>query len=99
MSFDFRWTQDGVDYMRELHKNRWHTAANGVGDVSQDEATEEVKIFPVVQQMKGDLRVLREETFPELTREVAGLKQATRAILELLRPPELLDLQGGTATK
>merc|ERR1711924_98132 len=59
----------------------------------------EAVLFPVVQQVKGDLHTLRDQTFPELTREVAELKRATRMILDLLRPPELLELpeQGGAA--
>merc|ERR1711943_116406 len=41
--------------------------------------------------MKDEVKQLKEKTFPELRDQVTGLKQATRDILDLLRP-ELLEL-------
>merc|ERR1711862_182018 len=81
--------------MKKESKSRWLRAFEKPSGGTQNEAQHH---NPAVQQMRGELRELREETLPVLKKEVDGLKQATREILEILhlpvlRPPEKLELE------
>merc|ERR1712166_348188 len=59
----------------------------------------QLEYFPAVKQMGDELRELREQTVPELNREVSDLKNMTREILELLRPPGLPAHSGSALLK
>merc|ERR1712216_710300 len=50
------------------------------------------KHYPVMQQLKKDLDGLKAETLPDLQSQMNELQQATREILELLRPHGDFDL-------
>jgi len=80
-NFEFQWHQEGVDAMREIHKNNWQKAFD-----EKPHETEVSKHLPMVQQLKRDLDGLKAETLPDLQSQMNGLKQATREILELLGP-------------
>merc|ERR1719272_2673880 len=97
LSFDFKWVQDGVDAMREYHKNMWHGVESP--DKVRNENAMQLEYFPAVKQMGDELRELREQTVPELNREVSDLKNMTREILELLRPPGLPAHSGSALLK
>merc|ERR1719440_1981481 len=91
MSFEYVWTRQDVDAMRDFHKSQMQAQSASQKECG-DSMLEASTVYPLVQQLKENVTNLKDVTLPEMTQEIASLKETTRAILEMLRPPELLEL-------